>query len=126
MFSSGGFSDYFGTPSYQSAAVKSYLSSIGSTYRGKFIPSGRAFPDVSAIGVNLDIVVHSKHETMGGTSCSSPIFASVISLLNDERISAGKPPLGFLNPFLYANPGAFNDITSGTHAVDILYLDSLN
>ena len=40
-------------------------------------------------------------------------FAGVISLLNDFRISQGRRPLGFLNPFLYANPSAFNDITSG-------------
>lgn len=48
-----------------------------------------------------------------GTSCSSPIFTSVVALLNDELLNAGKPVLGFLNPWLYANPGAFNDITSG-------------
>ncbi|KAI0085907.1 peptidase S8/S53 domain-containing protein, partial [Irpex rosettiformis] len=50
-----------------------------------------------------------------GTSCSSPIFASVISLINDQLIAAGKSPLGFLNPFLYANPSAFNDVTSGSN-----------
>lgn len=33
-----------------------------------------------------------------GTSCSSPIFASVIALINDRLIAAGRPVLGFLNP----------------------------
>ena len=31
----------------------------------------------------------------------------------DERMSAGKPPLGHINPFLYQNPTAFNDIKKG-------------
>ncbi|PSR75361.1 hypothetical protein PHLCEN_2v9170 [Hermanssonia centrifuga] len=112
-FSSGGFSNYFGTPSYQSSAVSSYLSSIGSTNSGKFNTSGRAYPDVSAMGTNVEIVVDGQSETVDGTSCASPIFASVVALLNDQLIAAGKSPLGFLNPFLYANPSAFNDITSG-------------
>jgi tripeptidyl-peptidase-1 len=39
----------------------------------------------------------------------------VIGLLNDQLISAGKPVLGFLNPWIYANPGAFNDISTGNN-----------
>jgi len=34
---------------------------------------------------------------------------------NDARIAAGKSPLGFLNPFLYQNARALNDVTSGTN-----------
>ncbi|KAI0683196.1 hypothetical protein BC835DRAFT_1296691, partial [Cytidiella melzeri] len=34
---------------------------------------------------------------------------------NDGLISAGRSPLGFLNPFLYANPSAFHDITTGSN-----------
>ena len=51
---------------------------------------------------------------VGGTSASSPIVASVIALLNDELAGRGRPPLGFLNPFLYsAGASALNDITRG-------------
>jgi tripeptidyl-peptidase-1 len=52
---------------------------------------------------------------MDGTRASCPIFASTISLLNDRLIAAGRPVLGFLNPFLYSGIGraAFNDITTG-------------
>jgi tripeptidyl-peptidase-1 len=40
----------------------------------------------------------------------------IISLLNDYRISRGKPPLGFLNPWLYGGGLAgLNDITSGSN-----------
>jgi len=49
----------------------------------------------------------------GGTSASTPIVAAVISRINEERMNAGKGPIGFLNPSLYANPEMFNDITSG-------------
>ena len=38
---------------------------------------------------------------VSGTSCASPTFAGVVSLLNDLRISAGKSTLGFLNPLVY-------------------------
>lgn len=113
FFSSGGFSNYFGMPSYQASAVQSFLSALGNTDSGKFNRTGRANPDVAAIGTNVEIVLNGKTELVNGTSCSAPIFASIIALINDELISAGKSPLGFLNPFLYANPGAFYDITTG-------------
>lgn len=35
--------------------------------------------------------------------------------INEERIAIGKGPVGFINPALYANPGALNDIASGTN-----------
>ena len=43
--------------------------------------------------------------------------SSIFSLLNDYLISNGKPPLGFLNPLIYAatSASAFNDITSGSN-----------
>lgn len=114
-FSSGGFSNFFARPSYQATAVSTYLTALGTTNSGKFNTSGRAFPDVSAQGQNVQIVVDKVTESVAGTSCSSPIFASVISLLNDRLIAAGKSPLGFLNPFLYSAAGAaaLNDVTTG-------------
>ena len=112
-FSSGGFSNYFGIPDFQSSAVSTYLSALGSTNSGKYNASGRGYPDVSTQGVNFEIVVDGSVEGVDGTSCASPTFASIIALVNDRLIAAGKSPLGFLNPFLYANPSAFNDVTSG-------------
>ena len=117
-FSSGGFSNIFGLPDYQASAVRSFLDTLGNTYSGKFNRSGRAIPDVAAIGTNLEIVLDGVTQPINGTSCSSPIFAGIIALINDELLSAGKSPLGFLNPFLYANPDAFNDITTGKYKLD--------
>ena len=35
----------------------------------------------------------------------------VISLLNEERLRHGMPPMGLLNPWLYKNPDILTDIT---------------
>ncbi|KAH8111217.1 family S53 protease [Phellopilus nigrolimitatus] len=113
--SSGGFSNYFGTPSYQASSARSYLASLGKTNAGLFNRTGRGFPDISAQGEKVEVAVNGEGQLVAGTSCASPIFASVIALLNDRLIAAKKPPLGFLNPFLYSAKGqeALNDITSG-------------
>lgn len=37
----------------------------------------------------------------------------MFALLNGLRASANKAPLGFLNPFIYQNAGAFQDVESG-------------
>jgi tripeptidyl-peptidase-1 len=48
-------------------------------------------------------------------SASSPTAASVISLVNDALLAAGKPVLGFMNPWLYSvGNTAFTDITNGS------------
>ncbi|PIL32648.1 hypothetical protein GSI_05352 [Ganoderma sinense ZZ0214-1] len=116
QFSSGGFSNVFARPDYQSAAVESYLNTLGSTNAGLFNTSGRAYPDVSTQGVSFAVNIAGEFEAVSGTSASSPTFASVVALLNDQRLNAGKTPLGFLNPLLYSTAAAaFNDITSGSN-----------
>lgn len=115
-FSGGGFSNYFARPDYQSDVVPAYLSFLGDTYSGLYNASGRGFPDVSAQANNYQIVNDGSTTGVAGTSCSSPLFASIVSLLNDELIAAGKSPLGFLNPWLYSTAAsAFTDITSGNN-----------
>lgn len=51
----------------------------------------------------------------GGTSMSTPIVASIVNRIVEQRIRAGKGSLGFINPVLYANPGILNDIVNGTN-----------
>jgi tripeptidyl-peptidase-1 len=60
-------------------------------------------------------VVNGKTQGIGGTSASAPIFASIINLLNEERLAAGKGPIGFLNPIIYSHPEMFNDVTIGSN-----------
>ena len=35
-----------------------------------------------------------------GTSASAPVFASIITLINDARLAVGKRPVGFINPIV--------------------------
>jgi len=115
-FSGGGFSNYFPTPDYQKKAVESYLKTIGSTYAGLYNNTGRGYPDVAALGTSFRIIYRGRDVSIGGTSASSPAFAGVISLVNDALIAKGRPPLGWLNPWLYSTGhAALNDITSGTN-----------
>jgi subtilase family serine protease len=70
---------------------------------------------------------NSAYQLVSGTSISAPMFASVIALLDDERISAGKTPLpGWINPTLYSVPSAFNDITSGEYPATVGMMQYLN
>ena len=39
----------------------------------------------------------------------------VVNLMNSARVGTGLGTVGFINPTLYANPGAFSDITSGSN-----------
>ncbi|KAI0705250.1 peptidase S8/S53 domain-containing protein [Cytidiella melzeri] len=115
-FSGGGFSNYFARPSYQSSAVTTFLTRLGTTDSGLFNTTGRAYPDVAAQGQGFQVVIGGRTESVAGTSASSPTFAGVIALLNDFRLSQNKSALGFLNPILYSTGVAgFNDITSGSN-----------
>jgi subtilase family serine protease len=114
----GGFSDYVATPSYQADAVAAYLKSGVALPPSKdFNAKNRGFPDVSALGHNYLIADGGEFEQVDGTSCSSPVFAAVVALLNSYRLTNGKPPLGFVVPLLYqayaSDPTIFNDITTG-------------
>ena len=73
---------------------------------------GRGTPDVSALGEGYQVIVGGRPTSVGGTSASSPAFASMISLLNEARITGGKKPMGLLNPFLYLNADAFTDVST--------------
>ncbi|KAE8448117.1 hypothetical protein EG329_009882 [Mollisiaceae sp. DMI_Dod_QoI] len=114
FFSSGGFSDRFPRPSYQDHAIKEYLDILGDRWKGLYNPKGRGFPDVAAQGYRFAIVDQNQTTFASGTSASSPAFAAVISLLNNARLSEGKKPLGFLNPWLYSvGKNGLNDIVHG-------------
>jgi hypothetical protein len=122
--SGGGFSKHFSqdpSASWQEQAVHAYLNSVGSATlppNGSFPVGGRATPDVSALGEGYQVFNNGDAISVGGTSASAPAFASMVSLLNEARLNAGKPAMGFLNPFLYANPDAFTDVVHGSNKID--------
>ncbi|KAH9168797.1 subtilisin-like protein [Lactarius sanguifluus] len=113
---SGGFSEYFKRPDYQYDAITTFFEILGNQYHGLYNASSRAFPDIAAQADDIAVILRGEYRVLEGTSCATPIVAGIISLLNDYRISQGKHPLGFLNPWLYGIARAgLNDITSGSN-----------
>ena len=97
----------------------------------KYIQRGenRAFPDVAAIGVDFEVVLHGFVFRVSGTSASSPVVAGITALLNEARLRHGKAPLGFVTPFFYhaaaIKAGAFNDIVKGNNGLGFVGFDAI-
>ena len=104
-------------PDYQKEAVQKYLASSIAPPTKYFNESGRAYPDVSAFAVNFAMYYMEVNVSVDGTSCATPTFAGVVSLLNDVRLNNNKPTLGFLNPLLYGTlkGRGFFDVTKGNN-----------
>jgi kumamolisin len=104
----GGVSDVFALPPYQSDA---HVPVTASGHK-----AGRGVPDVAADAnpqTGYTIRVDGATETVGGTSAVAPLWAALITLLNQELGA----PLGFAQPRLYPLLGGagFHDITSGSN-----------
>jgi len=123
--SGGGFSAMFNTSAdWQATAVAGYLKQGPSLPKfppaGSFPTNGRATPDISGLGEGYEVYTGggSQPEQVGGTSASTPMFAALVSLINDARIQAGKPTMGYLNPFLYqCGDDCWFDVVLGTNAI---------
>ncbi|KAG2090746.1 peptidase S8/S53 domain-containing protein [Suillus discolor] len=119
IYSGGGFSNYFSMPLYQKAAVEGYLAAEPISYSKDIYNStgSRAYPDLAANGANYVIAVDGTFSLVYGTSAASPVVGSILTMVNDARISLGKPPLGFINPAIYSADfvGGFKDVTNGTN-----------
>jgi tripeptidyl-peptidase-1 len=118
--SGGGFSNVFPMPAYQRAAVLGYLGRNKNQLPSSSLynVSGRCYPDVAAFSTGFAVVADLLVQLVDGTSCATPTFSGVMSLVNGARLAAGKPALGFMNPWLYstaAAAGALTDITQGNN-----------
>lgn len=116
--SGGGFSNVFGLPTYQAAAVKNWFATAKPPYGAERFNNSqqtRGYPDIAANGIGYISATDDKFGLVYGTSASTPTVASVFVLINQARLDAGKSPIGFVNPVLYANPKALNDVISGTN-----------
>lgn len=93
--SSGGFSNYFPQPDYQKATIKKYFEKAGLEYpyysemnvdlnktTGLYNRIGRAYPDVAANGALFPAYAGGTKHHFYGASLSSPLFASVLSLVS--------------------------------------------
>jgi len=91
-------------PTYQKNAVQGYLTSGVALPSQKvgWNPNNRGYPDVGGIGENVcNLDPGSPCSLVAGTSASTPLWASLITLLNQDRLNAHKTPLGFVNPIIY-------------------------
>jgi len=116
--SGGGFSNVFGIPSYQRDAVSAYFDQVekdlpfagyhhllndsdtSSIDGGVYHHGGRAYPDVAAVGDRQVVYSNGSWWLVGGTSLSAPVFSSVLTLINEERIAAGKGTVGYIHPVI--------------------------
>lgn len=118
LSSSGGFSNVFAAPAYQDAATAEYQLRERkhlSKFEGYFNSGGRGFPDVAALSSSYVTVIEGQPQIVYGTSAAAPVFASIISMINNERLNAGKSTVGFLNPVLYSHSEVLNDVTKGSN-----------
>jgi subtilase family serine protease len=92
----------------------------------------RSIPDVAMVADNIELVTTDKdkngHYTLtgsvglvGGTSAAAPLWAGFTALANEQATAQGRPPVGFINPALYAiakgpqYTNCFHDITVGNN-----------
>ena len=116
IFSGGGFSNVFPLPDYQSAAVKGFFKNSPPPYGSDRFNNSqmtRGYPDISANGVNYVVAIDGTFSLIYGTSASTPVVGSLLTLINEVRLAFGKSSVGFINPTLYAHPYALNDVTKG-------------
>ncbi|KAK4236850.1 peptidase S8/S53 domain-containing protein [Achaetomium macrosporum] len=116
FFSGGGFSNLFPLPSYQASAVSQYYAHHDPGYNSSTYNNTRAvrgYPDVALAAQDYVTGIDGGFMAFSGTSASSPTFGAMIALINGERMKAGKGPVGFINPVLYAHPEVFRDVVEG-------------
>jgi kumamolisin len=106
--SGGGISTTFGAPPYQEG-LSAALTAGGSKPVTK-----RGVPDVSGDAdenTGYDVRVDGSDTVIGGTSAVAPLWAGLITRIN----AASGKSMGYVNPTLYKNKPAFNDVTIGNN-----------
>jgi subtilase family serine protease len=112
--------DSGGGPSPDLIPLPSWQSGIATTSNQASMQY-RNVPDVAmeADFDNYNCAMGSCFQTYGGTSFAAPRWAGYMALVNQQAANDGQPPIGFLNPLLYAigqdsqYESAFHDIVQG-------------
>jgi uncharacterized repeat protein (TIGR01451 family) len=109
----GGVSTFYSIPSWQQGVNMS--TNGGST-------TMRNVPDVALTAENIWLIFDNGQEgPSGGTSAATPLWAAFTALVNQQAAAASQPPIGFINPALYAigkgssYTSCFHDITTGNN-----------
>lgn len=113
----GGFSGYFERPEYQKLAINKYFDSLDDQPILGYNRYGRGYPDISLLATNYIVVVNDNLFSIDGTSASAPVFAGMLSLINQERRKNKLSSLGWIHPILYQLESLhyFDDITEGSN-----------
>jgi kumamolisin len=109
----GGVSNVFALPAYQ-ASLGVPKSPTGFT--------GRGLPDVagnadSATGYLVKLASIPQLVPVGGTSAVAPLWAGLLTLINQRLAALGKAPVGLVHPQLYQASATFHDITQGNNDI---------
>ncbi|HEY3856986.1 MAG TPA: MBG domain-containing protein [Verrucomicrobiae bacterium] len=111
--SGGGVSTVYPIPYWQTNV--SMTANLGST-------TNRNIPDVALTATNIFITAdNGEFGGYFGTSCSAPLWAGYNALINQQAANSSKPPVGFINPAIYAlgqGPNyslCFHDTTIGSN-----------
>ncbi len=116
--SGAGWIDALPAPGWQRGAVEGYLASnVKSWPSPRYWDDGSlASPDLVTEGHRWIMYSDGEPTTVSGTSMSSPVFAALVSIMNEDRLDRGQPGFGFLNPWLYAAAydcdDCFNKVTA--------------
>jgi len=116
--SGGGFSNISAALPFAADVVAAYLKSgTKMPPASYFNATGRAYPDVAAIGHNGYILDGGEAQLIGGTSQSAPTFAAIVALLADSFKSKTGKSFGYINQLIYAaykaDPTTFTDVVVG-------------
>jgi kumamolisin len=104
----GGVSTFFAVPSWQSGLQVTSSPGATSPLAKRGVPDIAGDADPQS-GYNVRVDGH--NTVIGGTSAVAPLWAGLIALINAQKGS----PVGFINPSLYKNTTALNDIRQGNN-----------
>ena len=112
--SGGGISSIYSIPSWQQG-ISMTLNRGSTTHRN--------VPDVALTADNVFVIADNglQYSDVGGTSCAAPLWAGFAALINQQAAGNGYPPVGFINPAVYAiGKGTnynsdFHDIKAGNN-----------
>ena len=110
------------TPDVSFLASPNFPGYVFCTAQSELGDSGGSTSSCSPGGATgiANAVALTEPSVIGGTSAAAPIFAGIVTLLNQSLASSG---LGNVNPTLYqlaggvTSKGAFHQVTSGTNTV---------
>ena len=106
----GGVSKVFARPWYQNGVTTSPT---------RVVPDFALLADIEP---GWPVMLNGQIQSIGGTSGSTPFAAATVALLSARERLAGRPRVGFINPWFYElykqHPELFYDVVSGSNDVN--------